>query len=38
MYFYGVNLYCSCVHRMIALMSPEDSWVAKWQKISKYLL
>jgi len=23
---------------MIALMFPEDSWVAKWQRISKYLL
>jgi len=22
---------------MVALMSPEDSWVARWQKISKYL-
>jgi len=22
---------------MIALMNPEDSWVARWQKISKYL-
>lgn len=21
---------------MIALMSPEDSWVAKWQRISKH--
>lgn len=21
---------------MIALMSPEDSWVARWQKISEY--
>ena len=24
--------------RMVALMSPEDSWVAKWQRISEYLL
>lgn len=22
---------------MIAVMSPEDSWVCKWQRISKYL-
>lgn len=22
---------------MIALMSPEDSWVARWQKIGMYL-
>lgn len=22
---------------MVALMSPEDSWVARWQKISKIL-
>lgn len=24
-----------CVCRMVALMSPDDSWVAKWQRISK---
>ncbi len=23
--------------RMVALMSPEDSWVAKWQRISEYI-
>ena len=25
------------LQRMVALMSPEDSWVAKWQRISKSL-
>lgn len=24
--------------RMIAVMSPEDSWVCKWQRISKYTI
>lgn len=24
-----------CVHSVIAMMSPEDSWVAKWQRIGK---
>lgn len=23
---------------MIAAMSPEDSWVAKWQRISEYFI
>lgn len=24
-----------CVPRVVAMMSPEDSWVAKWQRIGK---
>lgn len=27
-----------CGFRMIAAMSPEDSWVCKWQRISKFLV
>lgn len=23
------------IHRVVAMMSPEDSWVAKWQRIGK---
>ena len=23
-------------HRLIAMMSPEDSWVAKWQRLGEY--
>ncbi len=30
-----LNVYCLYVHSVIAMMSPEDSWVAKWQRIGK---
>lgn len=26
---------CVLVHRVVAMMSPEDSWVAKWQRIGE---
>lgn len=26
---------CILVHRVVAMMSPEDSWVAKWQRIGE---
>lgn len=35
--FYSIYSYhVFYINRMVALMSPEDSWVARWQKISKY--
>lgn len=41
--FTGVSLGCrapshSCPsYRIIAMMSPEDSWVSKWQRISEWV-
>jgi hypothetical protein len=32
-----VNFHFLRAFRMIAAMSPEDSWVCKWQRISKFL-
>jgi len=26
---------CVCVFRVIAMMSPEESWVARWQRIGE---
>jgi len=34
---YGTYISWLFYCRLIALMSPEDSWVAKWQRISKLL-
>ena len=30
--FPSCSVFC---HRMVALMSPNESWVAKWQRIGK---
>ncbi|KAK7798020.1 hypothetical protein U0070_003823 [Myodes glareolus] len=29
-------LLCSLVKVIIAMMSPEDSWVSKWQRVSNF--
>ena len=35
-YFAHLILKCSCLcFSMVALMSPEDSWVGRWQRIGK---
>ena len=33
--FYVKQLICIVIFRVIAQMGPEDSWVAKWQRIGK---
>lgn len=34
--FFFLNFLLKMTYRLLALTSPEESWVAKWQKISKW--